>query len=258
MNSDLVSVIVPAYNSEKYIHDALISALSQDYRNIEVIVIDDCSVDATESIVRNLAICHSKIKYFRSSENAGAGVARNFGLSKANGRYIAFLDADDIWDEFKISKQVRVLSERNACICHTSYCMINEDGRRIPGGVSVSDLVDLYLYMRTTEIGLSTVLIDREKVNGIYFDEARTRQDTMLWLRLFSSGFSSVGLNEVLVSYRIRSGQISKNKFKMLVRTFVVYWAVKNIAPPTRVIYFLFYIFHGIKKRLGSKGLNHE
>lgn len=253
MYGALVSVIIPAYNSEKYISECLISVLSQDYKNIEIIVIDDCSIDGTESVVCNLINNNINIKYFKTTKNSGAGVSRNLGLSKAKGRYIAFLDADDIWHESKISKQINFLLKNKACISHTSYCMINEEGGRISGGVNVSNLVDLALYMKTTEIGLSTALIDRERVGEIYFDTARTRQDTMLWLRLFSLGFTSLGLNENLVSYRIRNGQISKNKFKMLYRTFIVYWSVNTIPSPIRIIYFLFYVFNGIKKRVHSK-----
>ncbi len=247
---NLVSVVMPVHNSEKFLRDSVESVLQQLCVNLELIVIDDCSSDSSVSILSEYASLNSNVKFVQLNKNSGAGPSRNAGIDIATGRYIAFIDSDDIWNADKLSVQLKEMSLTGAAICHTSYSMIDEAGNPLRGGVRASKVVNLHSYMKTTEIGLSTAVIDREQIPNLYFDAARTRQDTMLWLRLLGMGFISVGVKNVLVKYRIRSGQISKNKFKMLHRTFVVYWSVKKFSAIHRVLLFLMYAINGVFKRI--------
>lgn len=248
-NMNLISVIMPVHNSEKFLRESLDSVLQQLDVNLELIVIDDCSSDSSVEILSEYVESNSNIRFVRLQQNSGAGASRNAGIDIATGRYLAFIDSDDVWHADKLSTQLNEMFLTGAAICHASYSMIDESGNPLRGGVSASKVVDLLSYMKSTEIGLSTAVIDRLKINDLYFDVARTRQDTMLWLRLLGMGFISVGVKNVLVKYRIRRGQISKNKLKMLYRTFVVYWSVKQISAVHRVLLFLMYAFNGVAKR---------
>lgn len=250
IKNNLISVVMPVHNSEKFLHQSIDSVLHQAEVNLELIIVDDCSNDASVRIISDYALSNTSIKVVKLEKNSGAGASRNAGIAAATGRYIAFIDSDDVWHLDKLSVQLKEMTSAGAAICHASYSMIDESGAPLSGGVKASKLVDLHSYMKSTEIGLSTAVIDRCKISDLYFDVARTRQDTMLWLRLLGKGFVSVGVENILVEYRIRRGQISKNKFKMLYRTFVVYWSVKQISPIHRVFLFLMYAINGVIKRI--------
>lgn len=246
---ELISIITPVYNCKDYIFTTINSVINQDYENWEYIIVDDCSTDGTLSAIRNM-YNDPRIKIIESSKNGGAGLARNLALEKAKGRYIAFLDSDDIWNKDKLIKQISFMKKHNYPIVHTSYSFINEQGDSIPGRVNVSNVVNLNSYMRNTEIGLSTSLIDKNIVGEIFFDLMRTRQDTNLWLILLSKGFNSYGLDENLVLYRVRSGQISGNKLLIAYKTFKLYISFSAIPIHHRIINFVFYAFNGFFKRL--------
>lgn len=247
---NLISVVMPVHNSEKFLRQSVESVLQQLSVNLELIVIDDCSSDSSVSILSEYASLNSNVKFVRLQKNSGAGPSRNAGIDVATGRYIAFIDSDDVWHADKLSVQLKEMTLTGAAICHASYSMIDEAGNPLSGGVRASKFVNLHSYMKTTEIGLSTAVIDRLKIPNLYFDAARTRQDTMLWLRLLGMGFISVGVKNILVKYRIRRGQISKNKFKMLYRTFIVYWSVKKVSAIHRILLFLMYAINGVLKRI--------
>jgi teichuronic acid biosynthesis glycosyltransferase TuaG len=248
--NNLTSVVMPVHNSEKFLRQSIDSVLQQVGVSLELVVVDDCSDDASACIISEYALVNSNIKVVRLEKNSGAGASRNAGIAAASGRYVAFIDSDDVWHPDKLSVQLKEIASTGAAICHASYSMIDESGAHLNGGVRASHVVDLHSYMKSTEIGLSTAVIDRCKITDLYFDVARTRQDTMLWLRLLGMGFISVGVENVLVKYRIRRGQISRNKFKMLYRTFIVYWSVKQISVVKRVLLFLMYAMNGVAKRI--------
>lgn len=245
-----VSIITPIYNAEKYIVETIQSVVEQSYKNWEYILIDDCSTDNSVKLILEKFKDDERIKIISAPENGGAGRARNIGLDSATSSYIAFLDSDDIWHPEKLEKQMSLMISLDASIIHTSYSFIDEDGNKISGHVSVSDKVDLNSYMRNTEIGMSTSLINKSKVGDFRLHTMRTRQDTNLWLTLLSRGYHANGLNEDLVCYRIRKGQISGNKFIIAWRTLKLYLTVKKLPLHIRIKNFIFYAFNGVLKRL--------
>lgn len=244
-----VSIILPVYNALKFIQPTVESVLLQSHQEWELIIIDDCSPDGTYEYIKSKYSSDPRIVFAQNDVNSGAGITRNLGLKLATGSLIAFIDADDIWLENKLEKQLNYMEKLNSAIVHTSYSFINEEGNKIPGKVSVSEIVDLRSYMRNTEIGMSTSLINKDIVGEFSFNPMRTRQDTRLWLDLLSLGFVANGLDEVLVNYRVREGQISGNKFVIAYRTFKVYFAVKNIPIKERLINYCFYAVNGVLKR---------
>ncbi|MGY5796039.1 glycosyltransferase family 2 protein [Rheinheimera faecalis] len=249
---DKVSIVLPVYNAKKFVDETIQSVLNQTYTDWELIIVDDCSPDGTFIYLQDKYKDYSNIKIFKNEVNSGAGVTRNRALKEASAKKIAFLDADDIWLPTKLEKQLGHMALNGSAISHTSYAFIDDAGNRIAGRMSVSHHVDLKSYMRNTEIGMSTSLVDRALVGNIEFNPMRTRQDTKLWLTLLGQGFLSNGIDDVLVYYRVRSGQISGNKFKIAWRTFKLYWTVDSIPWYLRVTNFIYYAFNGVIKRLNK------
>jgi teichuronic acid biosynthesis glycosyltransferase TuaG len=249
---NLVSIITPTYNAQNFISDTIDSVIKQTYTNWEYILVDDCSTDETVDFIKNKYSDEPRIKVIKSNVNGGAGVARNLGLAQAKGRLIAFLDADDLWKTEKLTLQTKFMKENNSAIVHSSYSFINESGDGIPGRVNVSERVNLHSYMRNTEIGMSTSLINKDIVGDFRLNKMRTRQDTRLWLTLLSSGHEAHGLNEDLVAYRVRKGQISGNKVVIAWRTLKLYLSITNISLRDRLINYCHYAFNAVFKRLKS------
>lgn len=254
MNEIKVTIITPLYNAQEYISETIDSVLSQTFLDWELILIDDCSSDNTYNYVVEKYSHISNIKILKNGNNSGAGFTRNRGLEIAQGRYIAFLDSDDLWLPDKLQVQIDFMNKNNAPISHTSFTFINESSEPRIGYVKVSSLVDLVTNLKKTEIGTSTALIDTDIVGKDFkFSMLRARQDLVLWLELLGRGHNSFGLDKPLVKYRIRSGQISGNKFKMLIKSFKVYMQVSNIPLFYRIYYFCCYALNASLKRLRSK-----
>lgn len=246
----LVSIVVPTYNSEKFIVDAINSVINQSFSDWEMIIVDDCSVDKTVEIIESLVLGNNKVKLLKHHKNLGTGPTRNTGIDHSLGRYIAFLDADDVWLPAKLEKQISFMQLNKIGISFTSYSFINSDGNKIRGGVNAAEQLDLDGYMRATGIGLSTAIIDREICGEVRFSDLRVRQDTFLWMNLLNSNHIAYGLNERLAKYRISSGQISGNKFKIAWKTFLLYRGFNVISYRRRIVNYLFYIVNAVLKRL--------
>ena len=159
--TELCSIIMPAYNSEKYISEAIESVLKQTYTNWELLIVNDCSTDNTEEIIKSYQQRKTKIKLINQKENQGAANARNTGIQNAKGKYIAFLDADDIWREEKLQKQIQILQNSNADITYTAYLMIDETGKTIKKR-SVKETLKLKDLLKENSIIFSSVVCKRE------------------------------------------------------------------------------------------------
>jgi len=248
--TEKVSIIMSCYNNGEFAAKSVNSILAQDYTEWELIVVDDCSTDNTWDILESLKELDKRIQLIRSVVNLGAGGARNLALAQAHGRYVAFLDADDLWLPNKLSTQLNFMHNSGAAISHTSYEFIDSSGEACSGRVLAHRELDLVKYMITTEIGMSTAVVDRSLVGDITLNLARTRQDTILWLTLLSRGFKSFPVKETLVLYRIRAGQISSNKLKMALRTYSVYRNYSGVNEIKVIFYFILYCLNALKKRL--------
>lgn len=210
----LVSVIIPVYNAEKYISETIESVLNQTYQEIEIVIVDDCSNDKSRQIIENYAVNYSNIVFHTQDKNYGAAVARNKALRIARGRYVAFLDSDDLWYPQKIERQLKFMKNNNAPICFTSIEMIDEKNNLIKGKRDVRKIVNYKFLLKNTMIATSTVVIDRNTIGDFQMPNIRSGQDYATWLQLMRNGTNAYGLNEVLVKYRVRSNSLSSNKFK--------------------------------------------
>lgn len=214
---DKVSIIMPAYNCEKYIAKSIASVIAQTYSNWELLVCDDCSTDGTKAIVESLSENDSRIRCMTTPENVGASEARNYGIKNATGRYLAFLDSDDIWYPEKLEKQIAFMQEKNCVLSSTAYEHITENGEKT-GRVVVPPKKAGYNYCLYVGncIGNSTAIYDMSKHGKIYVPTIRKRNDFALWLKILKKGGKSYGMPEVLVSYCNRSDSLSKHKFGLI------------------------------------------
>ena len=246
----LVSIVMPTYNSEEFINQTILSVISQTYKNWELIITDDASIDKTCDLVKVFCEKDRRVKLFQLGKNNGAAVARNNCLEHVNGRYIAFLDSDDLWKKDKLAIQIDFMQKNNIPISFTSYEFIDVLGNNLNKVIRANKNVDYNGYLKNTIIGMSTSMIDTSLVSNVRFKDIRTRQDTYLWISLLKTGLIAYGLDIVLSKYRFRKNSISSNKFKAASQVWKLYYNFERLGFLTSSYYFIFYIFNAIKKRL--------
>ena len=220
---DLVSVIIPFYKKKKYIYETVSSILEQTYDNIEIVIIyDDLEKDDLNFLRKNFSD-NEKIRIIVNDRNLGAGLSRNKGIAVARGKYVGFIDADDLWNKEKISKQITFMKKNNFQVSHTSYKIISEEGAIL--NTRKSKYFNNYKNILTScDIGLSSVLLKKELINEeIKFASLKTKEDFVLWLKILKSGFEIGALEEPLMSWRKTKGSLSGSIFQKLKDGFKVY-----------------------------------
>ncbi|WP_374724691.1 glycosyltransferase family 2 protein [Calidifontibacillus erzurumensis] len=244
---NLVSVITPSYNSERFIKDTIESVLAQTYQNWEMIIVDDCSTDGTVRLIRKYQRMDRRIKLFRLKQNSGPAVARNLAIGQARGRYIAFLDSDDQWLPNKLAEQLQFMKENQIAFSYTQYRNMNESGK--PGSVvSIPDQVTYEDLLKHNVIGCLTVMLDRKVIGKVQMVNLRSRQDYALWLSILKKGYTAYGLQKVLAKYRNVENSLSSNKIKMARQNWRVYREVENISLIKSLYYFSHYAYFKLKK----------
>jgi teichuronic acid biosynthesis glycosyltransferase TuaG len=248
LDDELVSVIIPTYNSEKFINETLDSALSQTYHSMEIIIVDDCSSDSTQNIVDPYLRKYSNLKYERLINNSGAAVARNRGLELAIGRFIAFLDSDDVWYPNKLEMQLELMTQDNLPICFTAIEMIDENGRLIKGKRHVKGKVDYKFLLKNTMIATSTVVIDRKITGEFRMPLRRSGQDYATWLYLTRNGHVAHGIDLPLVKYRKGKNTLSSKKIQNIKKVYQIQTMNEGIDTFNAIYNSLWYAFNAFKK----------
>lgn len=223
MKKPLVSVITPSYNAERFIGESIQSVLNQTYDNWEMIIVDDKSTDNTVEIVQKFIDQDARIRIIRLQENSGSAIARNTAIDQALGKYIAFLDSDDVWLPEKLSKQVQFMEENNLTFSFTKYVRMYEDGTLTNGYSKVPKKITYEKLMKHCVIGCLTVMLNREAIGNERMVNIRTRQDYAFWLTLLRKGHTAYGLDEVLSKYRLVENSISSNKLKVAKQNWNLY-----------------------------------
>ncbi len=246
-NSQLVSIIMPLYNCEKYIAETINSVLSQTYTNWELLIVDDFSADNSVQIVKKFAEKDTRIKWWEFERNLGVATARNKAIEKAKGRYIAFLDSDDIWLPEKLAKQIAFMEETNTTLSYTAYTVIdeqtNEKGNFIPPkSLTYSDL------LKTCSIGCSTVMYATNSIGKVYMPDVKKRQDYVLWLSILKKEYKCRGLISCLVKYRKYGNSLSSNKRSASKYQWKIYREVEKLSLLKSCYYFVHYAFYGFLK----------
>ena len=227
MAKNLVSIITPSHNAENYISSTINSVLKQTHKLWEHIIIDDCSEDKTRDIVQKFCEKDNRIKLISLKENKGPALARNFGIESANGKYIAFLDSDDIWYPEKLEKQINFMKYNNCLLSYSDYEMIHHDSEKRIGIIYSPPELSYENFKMSNELGSLTAMYDSEKLGKIYMPNTRNREDWALWWEITKRGFVAKNVGDILAKYRVRPGSRSQNRFNTVIYTWRFY---KNVA----------------------------
>lgn len=214
--SGLVSVIMPSYNTAEYISESIASVRKQTYTDWELIIVDDCSADNTDEIVKPF-LSDKRIKYIKNETNSGAAVSRNRALREAKGKWIAFLDSDDLWLPVKLEKQIAFMKKNDYHFSYTNYVEINEasipNGRFITGPKRITKH-GMYNYCW---MGCLTVMYDVDTIGLIQIVDIKKNNDYAMWLKVCKKADCYL-LDEALAKYRKRSGSISNHGCAKLIK----------------------------------------
>lgn len=245
----LVSIITPCYNSADFIKQTINSVIEQTYTNWELILIDDKSKDETCKVAEEFVQKHNNIKLIKLEQNGGVSKARNVGLENATGKYIAFLDSDDIWLKDKLTKQVAYMEEKSLPMTFCAYHRIDEVGKVISQKIEVPHSVTYKQLLSHNVIIFSTSLTLKSVIGGTRFKKAG-HEDWIFWLDIFRKPFSGYGINETLVEYRIRQGSVSSNKLKVIGFTWKILRENEKLGFFESAYHFTKYAFATVWKRL--------
>lgn len=249
MPNSLVSIITPTYNCARFIAETIQSVQAQSYTNWEMIISDDCSTDNTREVIAPYLASDSRIKYICNEKNSGAAITRNNALKVAQGRWIAFLDSDDLWLPEKLEKQIKFMQNNDCAFSYTSYMTCREDGE-IKGIVVAPRKIAFSSNKRDNKIGCLTAIYDTEKVGKVYLPLIRKRQDWGLMMRILQKCKVAYGMKEPLALYRLREGSISSNKMDLIKYNVGVY--VETLGW-SRLRAFLFFLFAFIPSHITKK-----
>lgn len=214
--NELVSIIMPSYNTTKFISETIESVLAQTYPNLELLIVDDCSTDNTDDVVRQY-LSDERIHYIKNDANSGAALSRNRALREAKGKWIAFLDSDDLWLPEKLEKQISFMEKNNYCFSYTNYIEIDEESK--PNGKSVTGpkRISKHGMFNYCWMGCLTVMYDADTVGLIQIADIKKNNDYAMWLKVCKKADCYL-LDEVLAKYRKRGGSISNHGYVKLIK----------------------------------------
>ena len=252
MEVDLISIIIPVYNAENFLKDTIRTVEEQTYKNWELIFVNDCSSDKSVEIIQNEMKKNEKIKLLQLKENSGAAVARNTGIREAKGRYIVFIDADDLWEREKLKKQIKFMKEKDCAFSFTSYEFADEKGIGNGKIVRVPKKINYREALKNTTIWTSTVMFDVKKLGKelIQMPNVKRGQDTATWWKVLKQIPYAYGIDEVLSYYRRTNDSLSSNKIRALKRTWNLYRNVEHLNIFYSFYNFCWYVLNAIKRRI--------
>lgn len=212
----LVSIIMPTYNCGAFIGQSIDSVLSQTVKDWELIIVDDCSTDDTEIVVKKYVKRYAQIYYRKLPHNSGPAVARNEAIRQAKGKYIAFLDSDDVWFPHKLEKQIAFMEENRVAFSCTGYECMNEFGKSLHYAlIPPKEISYMKCILLSNPIGNLTVIYDQVALGKFEVPAIRKRNDFALWLQILKKTDKCYGMQDVLGCYRLgRKGSVSHNKLK--------------------------------------------
>ncbi|MBQ6129075.1 MAG: glycosyltransferase family 2 protein [Lachnospiraceae bacterium] len=247
--NETVSVIVPVYNAASYIADTIMSVLQQTYTDLELILVDDSSTDDSVRIMEGYAT--DKVRVMANAHEKGAAGARNTGIENARGRYIAFIDADDLWIDTKLEKQLAFMKEKDIAFSFTGYEFADEDAKGLGRIVRVPASLTYKEALRNTTIFTSTVIFDLDKLDksDIYMPYVKS-EDTATWWKVLRSGTDAYGLDESLTLYRRAGRSLSSNKIEAIRRIWNLYRKVEHLGLLYSCWCFMFWAVRAVARRV--------
>lgn len=247
----LVSIIVPVYNAGAYIENTIEMVCRQTYIQWELLLVDDCSADDGRKKIEAFCRRDERIRLIAKDKNEGAAKARNTGILSAKGRFIAFLDADDVWLPAKLEKELQFMEEKEAAFVFTGYEFGNEQAKGTGKVVTVPETLTYKQALPRTVIFTSTVLFDTEKIDKSLIEMPDVKsEDTATWWKILRNGYTAYGLNEVLVIYRRPGKSLSSNKLVAIKRIWNLYRREEKLSLPYSIYNFVLWAFGAVLRRI--------
>ena len=243
----LVSIIMPAYNAATFIEETLDSVLAQSYSNWELLIADDCSSDNTREIIEHYMQKDARMKLIPLEENHGPGLARDKAIEMAQGKYIAFLDSDDLWTSDKLEKQIAFMQKEDLAFSYASYYIINEASEQT-GVFKTRETISYDSILKTCSIGCLTAVYDSEKLGKMYMPKLDKGEDYALWLSIMKKISQTKGILEPLGYYRIRTSSASSDKLNAAKKQWYVYREIEKLTLFKSIYYMVHYAYYGFKK----------
>jgi len=230
IHTDMVSIITPCYNSEDFISQTIESVISQTYSDWEMLIVDDCSSDRSPEIIREYMEQDQRIRYLKTDKRSGSPtMPRNIGIENAEGRYIAFLDSDDLWLPTKLEEQMKVFAaNEDASVVFSYYEKITEEGARSGRIISSPERVSYGKLLYGNVIGCLTGVYDTSKVGKVLMKYVG-HEDYVMWLEILKKGYVAVNTCNVQALYRVRTSSVSANKLRVLKWQWNIYRNVENL-----------------------------
>lgn len=220
----LISIIMPAYNSEAYISTAIESVILQTYSHWELIIVDDCSIDATAQIAISFSKVNPRITYLKNPKNRGVAFSRNTGIKHASGEWLAFLDSDDLWESSKLEKQLKLASSAHALFIFSGSSFMDEKERLLNNYLSTPYKINYRKLLKQNIISCSSVLIKKEIMLPFPQHQSCIHEDFAVWLEILKNNdIFAYSVNEPLLTYRVSTSSKSGNKLKAAKMTYAVY-----------------------------------
>jgi teichuronic acid biosynthesis glycosyltransferase TuaG len=248
---ELVSIITPMYNCEKYVEDMIKSVINQTYFNWELIIIDDCSTDNSIKIVEDIMKFEPRILLIKHFENLGPAEARNTGIRKAKGKFIAYLDSDDLWHKEKLKVQIDYMKNKNAATTCTSYGIISESDKNFYNEFIVPPVIRYKDLLKRNYFSCDTVIINRTMIEDIYMESAPQNEDYITWLKIIKQVKVAYGIPRVLAQYRMSNISRSSNKFAGAFNRWKIYRVKERLSWTSSLYYIVHYCIGGLIKYRG-------
>ncbi len=240
-----VSIITPSYNSASFIASTINSVIAQTAISWEIIIVDDCSSDNSIEVIQPFIDRDTRIKFIKLEENSGAAVARNTAIEAATGRFIAFLDSDDLWHPEKLEKQIQFMLDKDVAFSFSAYEKIDESG--VPFDiVSVPEKISYKQLLKTNVIGCLTAMYDVAKLGKVYMPVNTKREDFATWLAILKKADYAYGMPDVLAQYRVYASQSSAKKTKMAKENWRLYRDIEQLNFFKSSYYFAHYAVRGL------------
>lgn len=249
----MVSIITPVYNVENFITETMDSVRAQSFRDWELLLVEDGCKDRTVPVILEYLerTGEKRIRLIQMEQNGGAARARNRGVKESLGRYVAYIDADDLWEPEKLEKQLKFMEEKGAAFCFTGYEFADENGKGLGKIVKVPETIDYKEALKNTTIFTSTVMFDSEKIPKDELEMPVIKsEDTALWWRVLRKGNVAYGLNENLVKYRRAGKSLSSNKLEAVRRIWNLYRKAEGMSIPASAYHFCFWAVRAVKRRI--------
>lgn len=250
---ELISIIVPVYNAAKFLRETMDSVRNQTYPVWELLLVEDGSTDGSAELIEayQKETADERIRLIRQPHNQGAARARNRGLLEAGGRYIAYLDADDLWAPAKLEKQLAFMQQKEAAFSFTGYEFADESGKGLGKVVKVPETLNYRQALKNTTIFTTTVMFDTQKFSRAQLEMPLIKsEDTALWWKVLRTGCIAFGLNENLAKYRRPGKSLSSNKVEAVRRIWNLYRRAEGMGILNSLWHCFFWAVRAVKRRV--------